>query len=235
MTDRISTYRGIKQAGQVNLGADIQQSVEGRRKIFVSKVLDLSTARDQYSPDPVDFNFRTFWVVSATDSTAEVFLVPNARAEGQLNGPISCKQNLSVRLPFPSSGGQLYWSAQSGKTMTILFFIDGEVTPGSLISQISGGVTISDGSSFSEAQLGSAGSASSVTVTTAATMVLKQDSTRLCATLQFSNDVYLVSSGGSAGTGIFVPAGTPAVIRNTAAIYAITAAGTATCTGVVEK
>lgn len=236
MVDKVRNYRAIREAEQTNAGAGIQQSIEGRRKIFVVKNLSLTTARDQYNPETVDFNFRTFWVLSASDATASVSLVPNSRAEGQLNDAITLKQNLSVKLPFPVSGAQLYWSAQSGKTMTVLFFIDGDITPGSQINQISGGVAISTGSSRSDAALASTQDQASVSVAASATLIVPADSARIGMELQVTGGN--VRLGGSAITttnGVARLDGERWEDQNTGALYAIATSGAPVITGIVYK
>jgi hypothetical protein len=236
MVDKVSSYLSRKHASQANAAADIQQVIEGRKTVFFAKTFDLGTVRDQYNPEELAFQFRSFWVISATDNTATVSMIPNARAEGQLNGAITLKQNLTFKNGYPFSGAQFFWSAQSGKTMTVLFFVDADVSPGTQITQISGGVNIGNGSSRSDAALDSAQNQPSVTIGAGATLIVPADSARISMELQVSGgDIRLGGSTVTTAKGVSRVDGERWEDTNTGALYAIKVSGTPVITGIVYK
>ncbi len=227
-----TTYDLIKQSNENSRAAAIQQAVEGRKRVCFSVTIDLTTAQTSTSPLELAFPFRTYWVQDATDSTAEAFLVPNPHNEGNLNAAIPVHKNDSARLDNPVSGGYLYWTEQSGKSMTIFFFVDADVRPGSMINTIAGGVSISDGSSLSSANLDSTGDQASVTITSAAVQeVCPSDTDRKLLEIYFSGPVWLGDSSVAVGTrGIYWPGGLYEY-KNSAALYAIAVGADVTATG----
>ena len=229
-----TTYDVIKRANETNRAAGIQQAVEGRRRVCFSVTLDLSTAQLSTSPLELAFPFRGFWVQTASDSTAQVNLVPNPKNEGVLNAAIPLSKNDFGKNEEIISGGYLYWTAQAGKTMTIFFFVDGEFRPGSLINTIAGGVTSSDGSAISTSKLDTLGNQTSVSVSTSATIVAPTDTDRKLLELYVPGPVVygdsaVVSTPGSE-IGTYFPGGI-LEWRNTAAIYMAAVSGTVRVSG----
>jgi len=229
--------QSIIQSRKSESVAGLQNAAQSRRKIVYVRTYDLTTAKLVTAPEILDFNFQSFWVVDASDSSTSVSLVANPQREGLLNDAVTLKNNLFLDLKYPIAGAQLYWSAQSGKTITIAFFTEGEVKPGSLVSAISGGVARIDGSSFTSAGLGSGGASASVIVASGAgTMILKADTSRKCATVYTDQAIWIGDSSVAVGTrGIPVAAGSTFEWRNLGALYACAVGVTATITGQVES
>jgi hypothetical protein len=236
MVQGIDTFVARRKNEQTDSAAQNRISIEGRKTVFYAKTFNLATDKDQFAPEVLNFQFRSFWVISTTDNTCQVTMIPNDVSEGQLNGAITLKQNLAIKNGFPFSGAQFYWSAQSGKTMTVLFFVDADVTPGSQITNISGGVTISAGSSRSDAALASTQDQPSVTIGASPTMIFPADSARLGAELEVAGGtIKLGGSGITSTNGATRNDGDRWDDANTGALYGILVSGTPKVTGIVYK
>lgn len=182
--------------------------------------LTLTTAQDPSNPFKIGFPFRSVYVSSATDVFANVNLQPNSNDSFQSTIPL--KQNDAWSRDFPVAQAFLSWSAQSGKTITLLFFLDSEFRPGSQISVSGGGVSINEGSSLTTTRV-------NLTAATA-TSVLSADSTRKVSSIQNNTgaDVWFGGSSVSntgANLGYKVPAGGTFVFKNTGTLYAFSVAG----------
>lgn len=182
--------------------------------------LDLSTARLSGNPFPIQFPFRSVFVRNASDVLANVSLQVSTDASYQSG--VTLNKNDSLVLPYSVKNSFLTWSAQSGKTMQLIFFVSGEFRSGSQISQTGGGVAIVDGSAFTR----------SVTTlaATIATAILSADTSRKICSIQnntgatlYVGDSAITSSG--ATRGYEVPAGATFQWRNTAALYAYSVPG----------
>lgn len=178
--------------------------------------LDLATARLATQPMELGFPFKSVFVRSASDATASVSFRPHTTDDDQ--GAATLKQNDSLVFPRQLSKAFLHWDAQTGKTMTLIFFVTGEFRSGSQISQTGGGVSLVNGSSFvpSVVALGAA----------AATLVQASDSDRKKLTIQntLANPIYIgnaatVTNAG-ATRGIEIQPGGDYEFNNTSACYA---------------
>jgi hypothetical protein len=227
----LNTRAADKEANRIS---DIKKNIQGREALIKKVYIDLGTARDISNGLKISIPFKSVTVEAASDTTAYLNLSLGDNTLAAMNDAKILKSNDSFEFESMVSASFLWWPAQSGKYLTLVFATTGTFKPGSQISQISGGVTIQEGSSFSEALLSSTGAATSVSVTTTATQLLKLDTDRKVATLYTDAPIFLGGSSVTAGVGVPVGPG-QFQIRNTAAIYAITAAGTATVIGVVEK
>lgn len=185
-----------------------------------SLTLDLSTARLSTDPLLIGFPFRSLFMRSATDNSVAVTFRPQTRDSFQSG--VDLKLNDSLDFDIQQSGGYLSWAAQSGKSITIVFFVNARFVSGSQVSQTAGGVAIVDGSSFTR------------TVTTlaaaTATSILSTDTTRKISNIQnntgasiFVGDSTITGSG--ATVGYEVAAGSTFQWRNTAQLYAYSVAG----------
>lgn len=189
---------------------------------FTKITLDLSTAREQVNAMEVPFKFKAVRVESATDSTVSVSLIRGRLTD---NRPSAALRQNDVANFGRQNRGFLFWTAQSGKTITLLFAVDADFQQGSLIVQTSGGVAISEGTAV-------AGSAY-ISVDNTADQICAQDTTRIVSIVQNQDAALAIYVGASDVTG---PAGLkpgtklePGGVlywKNSAALYGITAAGT---------
>ena len=185
-----------------------------------SITLDLSTARLQTQAFRVGFPFKSVYVSSATDVLANVVLVPTTQDSYQSGIPF--KLNDSWTMDEPTAEAYIYWSAQSGKTITLHFFVESEFRSGSQISVTGGGVTLNSGSSFTRSVV--------TLVAATATSLFASDSTRKQATIQNNTGAALffgesTITGSGATRGISVPPGGSLQWTNTSALYAYSVLG----------
>lgn len=219
--------------------ANIIRSSEQRPKMALRLVLPLDVAATAENPKLISQPFNGYYVEDAgTDAGAVVRLAYGGIDKYATDNYTSLGKNDSAYSTEEIKQATLQWTAQAGKTLTLIFFLGVDFRPGSLLSQIEGGVSIIEGSAMSQAMLGSAGNASTVSVTTTATMILPADNDRKLATLQTDAPIQLgnsavVATPGSE-TGLTINPG-QFQIRNTGAVYAIVAGGTANITGIVES
>jgi hypothetical protein len=122
----------------------------------------------------------------------------------------------------PVASSNFYWSAQSGKSITLVFFTSATFSSGSQIVSFSGGVNIADGSAFAQSQL-------ALTAATA-TQIFAASATRKVGTFQNTSGASVwvgnstTTSSGST-IGIEVRAGDSFQWRNSAALYGYSVAG----------
>ena len=189
---------------------------------FEVQVIDLTltTARTPENPYRVGFPFKSVFVREATDGTVSVDLRPTTNDSFQ--SPVKLKLNDSLIMGRPVSEAFLSWSAQAGKTIQLVFFVTSEFRSGSQVSQNAGGVSISDGTAFVNAQL--------TLVAATALSVFASDSTRKKGTLQNTTGASIwvgastVTNSG-ATIGIEVPSGGIFYWSNTAQLYAYSVGG----------
>lgn len=221
-----SQYDVIKQSNQVQNAAGIQESIDSRKTRVRVYNVTLTNAQAEFDSLRIDYPFKGIWIQTATDSNANISVIANSQREGQLSNAFTMRRNDFIKFEDYCSGAQIYWAAQSGKTMTIVVFIEGEVRPGSLISQISGGVQVLEGSSVDTDRLGSSGNAATVAVTTTAAIVLPANSARVKAEIYFDGPCWLGDSAVAVNRGIRMPSAGLYEWKNTGALYAIAEAGT---------
>jgi hypothetical protein len=204
--------------------AEIKQNVSGRVLSFQQVYCDLSTVQASNNARKISIPFRSLFVRDATDSSAVVYFAPNDNAIGNIAEALPLYKNDTFDFEQTMSGGFLWWTAQAGKTMTIFFSTQGAMRPGSQISQLAGGVSISTGSARASNGLGSAGNAASVALSSTAAMILKSDTSRKNATLYFDSDTWIGDASVAVGSrGTFVSAGSTIEDSNTAPLYGIVA------------
>lgn len=182
--------------------------------------LDLTTAKHVNSPFIVGFPFKSFYVAHATDTNVVVEMKVNSNDEQQGKFPI--RKNDAWASDSFVNKGFLSWEAQSGKSITIVFFLDSNFQSGSQISVTGGGVSIVDGSTISIP--------AKVTLAAGvAGQIAPALSTRKVATIENTSgaDIYIggATVNGTTVRGIRVPADGIVKWQNTGALYAWSAAG----------
>lgn len=187
---------------------------------FQVVTLDLTTAVLETAPKIFNFPFKCLYVVATTDSSVAVSFKPNAQESYQSALPLG--QNDALEFPDPLSSGVFYWAAQPGKTITLVFMVNGIIRPGKLISVTSGGLTVSEGTSYSTSVV--------TLVAGTAGIVAVANSSRAVSTIQ-NNTGSPIWVGPSTVTvsgptlGIEVGPGASFQWKNTAVLYAISAGG----------
>lgn len=183
-------------------------------------VLDLTTARLETDPYVIKFPFRSFYVQETTDSATNIFFKPVSR--DSIQSFFTLKKNDAWVSDSLIGEAFLHWDAQSGDSITLVFFTEAEFRSGSLISVNSGGVSISDGSAISNAVVTLAAGTAGV--------VFASSTTRKLGLLQNNTgaSIWLGPStvdDSGANLGLEIQAGDTFEYRNSAALYAISTAG----------
>lgn len=182
---------------------------------------DLGTARtDSAGPAGymnINFAFRSVYVVSATDSNVEIQLKPNT--DDSIQGSIPLRLNSGIKFPRSLAKAKIWWSAQSGKTMTLIFFTSGEFSSGRLNLINSGGINLNYGDTVT--------TNTAATAAAAATSILAADTARKMA-IVYNFDTQAIYLGGSTVTtesgtkpGIRLVPGASYEWLSSAAIYCI--------------
>ena len=209
----------LERASELSQAQIIEGSTQ-RPFEMQSITLDLTTARSVNDPFKIGFPYASLFVRSTTDSTVSVSFKPGSRDEFQ--SAVSIKQNDSMHFDRQMSEGYLYWTAQSGKSITIVFFVTARFQSGSQLVINAGGISIADGDTMS---------LNSVNLSAAtAAAIAPALSTRRVATLQnqtgadlWVGDSTVTNSG--ATQGIKIADGATFYWRNLAALYGYSVAG----------
>lgn len=134
--------------------AVIDYSSQNQPDLFKAITIDLSEERTDSTPLELGFVFMSAYVELASDSLAYCVLKPNANRDGMIGARLS--KNGVLNFENPVRGLSITNPAQSGKTMTIKFFLYSNYQPGSIdldvnssVNNISvGGAIVSNASPF---------------------------------------------------------------------------------------
>lgn len=183
--------------------------------------LDLTTAVLSTNPYKIRFPFRSLFVRDATDVYVSVNLQPQSQDSYQSS--FAMTKNDGWVADYPVTEAYLYWSAQSGKTITLVFFTDSAFKSGSQISVTGGGVSIVEGSAIT-------GPIRVALSAATAAIIAPALSTRKVAVIQnktgaslYVGDSTVTASG--ATEGIEIPDDGIIYWRNTAGLYGYSTAG----------
>lgn len=209
----------LSAADQIKKAAIFEGSTQKPFKIQRMD-LTLTTAVLSTNPMKIGFPFKSVYVCTASDVLANVSMLPETQDSYQSAIPLV--RNDVWTSDEPVSSGYLYWAAQSGRTISLLFFVDSEFRSGSQISVTGGGVSIVEGSAFTTSRV-------DLTAATA-TSVVASDSSRKLVSVQNNTgaDVWFGTSSVSntgANLGQRLAAGGIFQWRNTGALYAYSVAG----------
>ena len=190
-----------------------------RPNLVTRLVIDLTTARTESDPLEIGFPFKSIFVAAATDSSVSVNFKPGTKET--IQGYMPLQRNANWTRDRRVERGFLHWEAQSGKSITLLIFPGSIFSSGSMISIMSGGVSISHGDSFSRQVVSLTGGAAGV--------LLAQDADRKHGYVEapIDADLYIGEStvtNAGATKGLRVPAGERFEWKNTAALYGYLAA-----------
>lgn len=200
--------------------AYIEQAQSNAPDLIRKVTIDLTTAATLGNPKKLSFAYRSVYVSEATDSSVTVDLYVNSDKSSVEGFPLSSNDSLSFDHSIKNAF--LTWSAQSGKTITLIFILDGEFRPGSLFTQVSSAV---EGNTFTPQ--------APITLTTTYQTIIAQDLTR--TVLNLICDTEWVITNSTATYYFPVAANTPLVLKNTAAFKAKVLSGTGTLYMAVES
>lgn len=199
--------------------ASMSLSRSGEPTKFQSITIDLSSTtfggQVVSRNNPYEFNipFKAFLVTDATDTNANVNMLVGSRESNVESIPVSLAKVKEMQLNFKTDKFYLYWTAQTGKSITILFAIDAEISSG-VQSQEN---VISEGSSFVQA--------TAVSVLATATQILASDNDRAVTTIcnNGSETVYIGDSSVTIADGLPLQPNAYKEVRNKGTVYGIVA------------
>lgn len=168
----------------------------------------------------IGFEFKSYFVCAATDASTEIFLKPMSRDDNQ--GSVPLRVNSSHVFDLPINGAYLHWEAQPGKKISLIVCVDSEFRPGATISELTGDLSLTDGSSFDHSVI--------TLPANTPTLICPAKGTRKVATFQNKTGGFIwigkasVSSSG-ANQGLEYSAGDSDEWKSSAPLYAISVGG----------
>lgn len=199
--------------------AQIRNDSDVRPRWLARVTIDLTTARAFNVGQKILDPFDSVFVESATDDNTEIKIAFTSSNDQSFINFATLIKNKSLELDKTCLGAVLSWDAQAGKSVTLLFGIGMKVKSGSFIQTISGGVTILDGTGFTNTVV--------PLVAATATAIFASDNTRKKGSfVNLSGAVIYVGAAGVGITGYPVPSGSEFVWQNTGALFGYSVAGT---------
>lgn len=214
------TANAILQSANDTLKARILTGINSSLFEVQKVVIDLTSARLETNPYEIKFPFKSFWVQDATDSNVSVSFKPGT--VDQYQSAFEIQKNDSWSSDYPTTAAFLHWSAQSGKSITIIFFVSSEFKSGTQQTVTSGGVSITNGDAISTAvvTLAAATAAAAFAASTTRKRGLLQNNSGASIWIGPST---VTNSG--ATLGLEVQAGDTYAHNNASALYAYSVAG----------
>lgn len=185
MQDFLTNFQNIFQQTLARFYASVRSSGDSIPIRQQRITLDLTTAASRGNPYKIGFPFTALRVESATDNDVNVRLSLNSDTDQQIDNYTKLVKNDSMEFSSPQSNGWLTWTAQSGKTITLILYVDVAFRSGTQTSTLSGGVVITAGSGMTPQ--------TPVSVLTTVTTLFTASATRYKNTIQNlgSNDIYI--------------------------------------------
>lgn len=205
--------------------SEIAGNIQGREALLQKITIDLTTARSIDNALKISVPFKSVAIEDASDSNTLVYLALGDNSLDSMRNAKKLRSNDSFEFSSMVSSAFLYWSAQSGKQLTLVFSTTGTFKPGSQISVLSGGVSIADGDTLTSNLL-TGGVATIAAPAGAATKILDADTARKSMKLYIDNDSWIGDASVSPGArGVLYMAGL-IEIPSTAAHYIYPVSGT---------
>lgn len=194
--------------------AFLQNSEDNRPQTVQRITLDLTTARDITNPYPINFPFKSVFIENGTDSTVSLFLRPVTKDDVQSFFRLGLRDAWSVDYQIPRAF--LHWSAQPAKSIDLILFSNSQFFSGQQLHVSSGGVAISEGSTFTVTN--------PAIPAAAATLLFAINNLRKVSSFQNNTGASVFVGGATvtnAGTtrGVEVAAGQSFTWKNYAALY----------------
>lgn len=218
VADKVALFDSMRTQGKAALYA----STIGLNQSIKYLTIPLDTAQLQSNPYRISFGFASFVVLDSTDASVSI----NARigSEDTNVDPFPLRKNSSLDLPGPIQKMFLDWPSQPGKTISILFLLEGNFKTNQLVSTVSANVNLTDGGTVTTqggAQVLAAGGQLFALDTTRNLMMIQNNS---------GQSIWVGSTGvtlpGGAKPGFEIAPGAYYEWRSTAACFAIAAGDT---------
>jgi len=221
----------------VNEQAQIRRSSDLRPKLQFVVTLDLSVGRDASNPYIVSQPFNGIYVQVATSTVTQVNMSIGGTDKYATDNAFKLLPNASFYSEEEVKQCLLTWFAQPGAFMSIVFFIGIDFRPGSILTQISGFVTQSEGSNTVTGSLGATGITGAVTVASgSATQICPANPTRGCIDFYTDQSIWVGDNGVNAAgkIGTFIAGGKNFKFKNQGPLWAVADSTTATVSGCEE-
>lgn len=167
--------RKIVQADQRLDKAFIQDASSQNKNSIRKQVIDLTTAPT--NPLLVAFPFQSVYIMAASDTSATIDLKPISQDEN--NNYVSLYLKDSMAFNHSINKCYLNWAAQSGKTITLIFFVDAKFQTGSFLNQVTSSLDGSSINDFSQVVLSST-TAAPINVTARNTITIQNQGPDEC-------------------------------------------------------
>lgn len=205
--------RALISAFRDDLSAEIYESDVLSPFTFQVITLDLSVARLQSNPYSIGFAFKAIALKNATGGQGTVFVRFNTQDSGI--SWLRLDNNDSVNCERMFGGCDLYWNAQSGKTMDVLLFTNAKFESGSLIN--SGTITVAPATTITTTR-------PTLSAATATTLIASSTTRQRVTILNRSAESIFLGESSSvtnsgATCGYELTAGSTIEYRNRAQIY----------------
>ena len=182
--------------------------------------LDLTTAKAFNVGQKILDPFDSVFVEDATDDNVEIKIAFTASNDQSFNNYVTLIKNKGLELEKPCAGAVLSWDAQANKTITLVFGIGLKVKSGSFIQTITGGVTLLEGTGFTN-------TAVALPAATATEIFAQDNARKVGSFVNLSGATIYVGDGAVDNlTGYPVPNGSEFTWRNTGQLYGYSVAGT---------
>lgn len=233
--DQLKTQKEVVLNGQIERDAFIRKNSDLRPKLQIRVDLDLSVARTVRNPYVVEGPFDGFFVEATSTIGTTVKQSITSKDNYNLSEYTTLKINSSGTFKTPVRRAILTWTAQAGKTMTIVYYNECTFRPGSTVSEMSGGVVPTTGDTLTPL--------ANVQVTGVATLISAAGAAKKKRTVQVLQGVTIwlgdntVQAGNAVGTrgGVRIQVGQAWEYTGTGAIYGITNGGNATVSVLEES
>jgi hypothetical protein len=205
------------------LAAAIRYDKDGRPRWASRVTIDLTTAmsfKDLASSQIMQEPFDSFDIETATDDNVSIKMSFGSNELYHSVNYKTLKKSDVMSFERTVKGCAFEWAAQSGKSITIVFYLGARFQSGSFRQVLSGGVVVTTGSAMTPQPY--------VDVLVTATQIFASDTTRNNATIQNlgTSDIYIsgvntVTIGTGATPGIKLEPNDSYEWKNTGACYGI--------------
>lgn len=177
--------------------------------------LNLTSEVSETRPYKINFPFKALYVQTCTDSSVSINFKPETEDSYQSSVALALKD--VIKGDYPIASANLWWPAQNGKSITLVFFTELDFTSGSFVSQITGGVNFSNGNVIADSVVALAA--------TTSTVLLASNTSRKQARIKnMTGDLIYLGTSPASENSYPLADGYEYTHANTAAIYAYAAA-----------
>lgn len=232
---------GLKSVSQtieqlnIKSQADVRRSSDLRPRYILRIPLILDTAATEQNPYIISSPFNGAYLEQTSGVNTTIFMSLGGYDQYSVGNPVRLQRNASFYTPTEIKSCNLTWSAQTNQTAVLVLFLGVDFRPGSQLSILQGGISISGGTSIQTGTLGAGGIAGNVSVPAgAATQLCPINLNRTQITFYTDQAIWVGDSSAAINNGTLIAAGSTWQFQNTGELWAAAAAATATVSGSEE-